>query len=218
MTPDLTRRRLLAAVAAAAAGLSGCTAAPGGADPTGAAGGALSAGGPARRRGRPRRPVGPASGRDVGTGPSGSSPPAEPGPPAAPTPPSAAPTPSASRQAPGAEPSPAPASTTAQPSPSDTEPLGLLVARVTDVPVGGGVVLGGLSLVLTQPVAGQIRGFDSHCTHNGCPVDTVTESTIVCPCHGSRFSVADGSPVAGPAVRSLAPRTLTVRDGGIHLG
>jgi Rieske Fe-S protein len=85
------------------------------------------------------------------------------------------------------------------------------------VPLGGGVILASRSLVVTQPDAGSFRGFDTHCTHAGCPVDRVAEGTIDCPCHSSRFSVADGSPVAGPARRPLEPRRLVVRDGGIYL-
>jgi Rieske Fe-S protein len=36
------------------------------------------------------------------------------------------------------------------------------------------------------------------CTHMGCTVDQAANGTIDCPCHGSQFSVKDGSVVAGP--------------------
>lgn len=87
-----------------------------------------------------------------------------------------------------------------------------------DVPVGGGVVLRPQSVVVTQPQPGVFRGFDMHCTHRGCPVDSVAEGCIRCPCHGSLFSVADGSVVGGPATQPLAGRTLTVHDDGVYLG
>ena len=79
------------------------------------------------------------------------------------------------------------------------------------------MVLPARSLVVTQPTAGDFHGFDAHCTHAGCPVDRVADGTIRCPCHGSEFSLADGSPVAGPARDPLSPRRLVVRRGGIYL-
>ncbi len=52
-------------------------------------------------------------------------------------------------------------------------------------------------------------GYSKICTHAGCPVSQVTD-TINCNCHGSKFSLTDGSVVAGPAERPLAARTVTV--------
>lgn len=109
--------------------------------------------------------------------------------------------------------SPTPSST---PSTTGTpEPPLVLTA---DVPEGGGVVIRPHSVVVTQPEAGTFRGFDMHCTHMGCPVDSVSDGCIRCPCHGSLFAVADGSVVGGPATRALAARTLDVHDGGVYLG
>ena len=61
------------------------------------------------------------------------------------------------------------------------------------------MVLADRGIVLTQPVAGTFKGFSSTCTHQGCAVSQVVGGTINCPCHGSRFAVADGSVTAGPA-------------------
>ena len=68
-----------------------------------------------------------------------------------------------------------------------------------DVPVGGGVVLTSSRVVVTQATAGTFRCFTNRCTHMGCAVDSVTDGTIHCPCHGSLFAIDTGSPVAGPA-------------------
>jgi Rieske Fe-S protein len=45
----------------------------------------------------------------------------------------------------------------------------------------------------------------------------VAAAAFDCPCHGSTFSVADGTPVAGPATRPLAPVRIAVINGKIML-
>lgn len=45
------------------------------------------------------------------------------------------------------------------------------------------------------------------CTHLGCTV-TVTQQEIVCPCHGSRFTL-DGAVLAGPADKPLTKLQVT---------
>ena len=72
------------------------------------------------------------------------------------------------------------------------------------MPVGGGIVLAAQDLVVTQPVAGTFKGFSATCTHQGCKVNEVAGGTINCPCHGSKFAVADGAPTAGPAKQAAA--------------
>jgi nitrite reductase/ring-hydroxylating ferredoxin subunit len=91
------------------------------------------------------------------------------------------------------------------------------VAAVTDVPVGGGVVLAAQDLVVTQPVAGTFKGFSATCTHQGCKVNEVVGGTINCPCHGSRFAVADGVPTAGPASRPLPEKPVAVQGTSVVL-
>jgi Rieske Fe-S protein len=72
------------------------------------------------------------------------------------------------------------------------------------------------SVVVTQPEAGRFRCFSSICTHAGCPV-AAAGTTLRCPCHGSEFSIADGSVLVGPATRSLPPREITVTGGDVRL-
>jgi nitrite reductase/ring-hydroxylating ferredoxin subunit len=73
-----------------------------------------------------------------------------------------------------------------------------LVAKA-DVPVGGGVILASQNVVVTQPAKGTFEGFSATCTHQGCTLASVAAGTINCGCHGSQFSITDGSNVAGPS-------------------
>jgi Rieske Fe-S protein len=83
------------------------------------------------------------------------------------------------------------------------------------VPVGGGTVYADPPVVVTQPEAGTFKAFSSFCTHRGCPVSEVSEGLIQCHCHGSQYSIADGSVVRGPAPDPLVPLDCTVRDGQV---
>lgn len=87
---------------------------------------------------------------------------------------------------------------------------GAVTVATADVPEGGGLVRD--RLVVTQPSAGEFKAFDGTCSHQGCAVSEVTSDAIVCPCHGSEFSIADGSVLKGPATSGLTARTATV-DG-----
>jgi Rieske Fe-S protein len=54
------------------------------------------------------------------------------------------------------------------------------------------------------------------CTHAGCKVGAQDKDHIMsCPCHGSAFNVADGSPTKGPAKKPLAGIKLEVKDGAV---
>jgi Rieske Fe-S protein len=115
---------------------------------------------------------------------------------------------------PAPAPAPAPAPGQPGPAPAGTAPA---LAAVTDVPVGGGVVLAAQGLVVTQPQAGTFKAFSATCTHQGCSVNEVKDGTINCPCHGSRFAVADGSPTAGPAKKPLPETAVTVQGSSVIL-
>ncbi len=91
------------------------------------------------------------------------------------------------------------------------------VVHATDVPVGGGVILAEQDTVITQPQPGQFRAFSATCTHLGCQVERVSDGTIRCPCHGSQYSVTDGSVVHGPAPKPLPAKTVTLTDGTLTI-
>ena len=90
-----------------------------------------------------------------------------------------------------------------------------VLASTSDVPVGGGTILTDKRIVITQPHAGPFDAFTAVCTHEGCIVTTVSGGTINCPCHGSKFSIDNGSVVNGPATRPLAPISIKVQGTSI---
>ena len=86
-----------------------------------------------------------------------------------------------------------------------------------DVPVGGGTILKDQKVVVTQPAKGDFKAFTAVCTHKGCTVAKVEDGLIMCPCHGSRFSIEDGSRKAGPAQAALASKKVTVEGDQISV-
>jgi Rieske Fe-S protein len=121
---------------------------------------------------------------------------------------------------PGAAPSsaaPRPAESSAAPSGSagGEQPAGTSVPKAS-VPEAGGVVVKE-KYVVTQPSAGKFKAFSAICTHKGCPVTKVENKEIQCPCHGSRFSIEDGSPVGGPAEEALPDIGFTESGDNIVL-
>ena len=91
------------------------------------------------------------------------------------------------------------------------------LASTREIPVGGGKVFSAEKVVITQPSAGKFRAFSAVCTHQQCLVDRVANGTIDCPCHGSEFSVKNGSVVSGPAPSPLPEKSITVAGGKITL-
>ena len=87
-------------------------------------------------------------------------------------------------------------------------------ARTSDIPVGGGKTFPEQKVVVTQPTAGTYKGFSATCTHTGCLVDAVADRQIICPCHGSRFGIADGNVEQGPALLPLPKQAITVDASG----
>lgn len=89
------------------------------------------------------------------------------------------------------------------------------ITKTADVPVGSAVIVD--DVVVTQPTAGDFKGFSSVCPHAGCKVAEVVDAVIKCPCHGSEFSL-DGSVVKGPATKPLATTAISVQGDSIVAG
>ena len=95
---------------------------------------------------------------------------------------------------------------------------GISLMGITDVPVGGCAVNADLKIVVSQPVEGDFKAFSAVCTHQGCLVDSSADGEIPCKCHGSRFSLTDGSVLTGPATEALAQVGISVVDGVVTAG
>ncbi|NEB85233.1 Rieske (2Fe-2S) protein [Streptomyces anulatus] len=94
---------------------------------------------------------------------------------------------------------------------------GVELARTEDIPVGGGTAFKERKVVVTQPEEGEFRAFSAVCTHASCLVSTVSDGTINCPCHGSKYSITDAAVEAGPAPRPLPAERISVSGGAIRL-
>ncbi|MEV3854562.1 Rieske (2Fe-2S) protein [Streptomyces sp. NPDC050095] len=92
------------------------------------------------------------------------------------------------------------------------------LAKTSDIPVGGGKIFADKKVVVTQPTQGDFKAFSAVCTHQGCTVSSVSDGTINCPCHGSKYRIADASVADGPAPRALAPQAIKVTGNSISLG
>jgi Rieske Fe-S protein len=113
---------------------------------------------------------------------------------------------------------PAPSADEAEPSEEESaDDESDELASTSDIPVGGGAVFADDDVVVTQPTAGEFKAFSATCTHQGCKVNAVTDGQIVCPCHGSKFAVADGSVTSGPAKTPLPEKSVTVDGESIVL-
>lgn len=84
------------------------------------------------------------------------------------------------------------------------------------IPVG---VRHGEEFVMLVRSGDRLFALDDTCSHEECPLSdgAVTDTEIVCPCHGSVFDLRSGEALTGPALASV--RTFAVRevDGGVEV-
>jgi nitrite reductase/ring-hydroxylating ferredoxin subunit/uncharacterized membrane protein len=90
----------------------------------------------------------------------------------------------------------------------------------SDVPATGigQLTADGIPLLVTRR-SGEIVAMLARCTHRGGPLSDgeVSGDCVVCPWHGSRFSLADGSVRGGPASRPQPTLQTRVRDGRVEV-
>jgi nitrite reductase/ring-hydroxylating ferredoxin subunit len=91
------------------------------------------------------------------------------------------------------------------------------LAKTGDIPVGGGTIFKDEKIVVTQPTEGEFKAFSNICTHQQCPVANVSDGTINCTCHGSKFKITDGSVANPPATKPLAEKQIKVTGDSITL-
>lgn len=90
-------------------------------------------------------------------------------------------------------------------------------AKTTEIEVGSGKIYPKEKVVVTQPTMGTYKAFSAECTHQGCVVSQITSKGINCGCHGSQFSLSDGSVQRPPAEKPLAEKKITVSGTDISL-
>lgn len=102
-------------------------------------------------------------------------------------------------------------------APSGGTASGTTLAKLADVPVGGGVVVDGPSgkVVLTRPSDKEVVAMSAVCPHQGVIVQPPKGDTITCPGHGSVFATADGSVKKGPATKGLAKIPVKVSGDSV---
>ena len=98
-----------------------------------------------------------------------------------------------------------------------TQPTAGPLTSTADVPLGGGVIFPDQQVVVTQPDEGEFKCFTAVCTHLGCIVSSVQAGGIRCECHGSAFSIEDGSAVNPPATEALTEFEITVEGDEISI-
>ncbi|MEV6947546.1 Rieske (2Fe-2S) protein [Streptomyces sp. NPDC051172] len=91
------------------------------------------------------------------------------------------------------------------------------LAKTSEIPVGGGKIFKDQKVVVTQPKKDEFKAFSAICTHQGCTVGTISNGTIDCPCHGSKYRIADGSVAGGPAPKPLPAEQIKVEGNSIRL-
>ncbi|MFI8998323.1 Rieske (2Fe-2S) protein [Streptomyces sp. NPDC053542] len=86
------------------------------------------------------------------------------------------------------------------------------------IPVGGAKLYPEEKLVVSQPAKGEFKCFSSVCTHAGAVLNKLDKEVATCPLHGSRFDVATGKPVHGPATSPLEEIPVKVKGGKLIAG
>lgn len=115
-----------------------------------------------------------------------------------------------------AETTPPSATVDQSPEPATGE---ILLGLASEVMVGSGqkfMIDDTLTVLVTQPKAGDYRGFSATCTHSGCIVTGVRDGEIACGCHGARFDVESGAVLAGPARTALGRIPIELRGEELY--
>jgi Rieske Fe-S protein len=70
-------------------------------------------------------------------------------------------------------------------------------------------------LIVFRTEEGELRAFDSKCTHAGCNV-TFQVDKIFCHCHGGTYDL-NGKNIAGPPPRPLTRLGVVEEDGALYV-
>ena len=105
-------------------------------------------------------------------------------------------------------------------SEEELEQTFLPAGRVTEVEDGGPrrINVDGVP-VLVARANGQLYAVADTCTHLACSLaeGTIAGDAVICDCHGSKFSLNDGSVLQGPATAPLATYDVRTQDGRLEV-
>ena len=85
-------------------------------------------------------------------------------------------------------------------------PRGKAISIAGDIPAGISFQQG---IILIRE-GESLKAFEARCTHLGCSINKSEGESLVCRCHGSRFS-KDGNAISGPAIEPL--KALEISKG-----
>ncbi len=93
------------------------------------------------------------------------------------------------------------------------------LAKLSDVPVGGGLIVttGPSQVLLVRTGETEVKAYDPRCTHQRFTVDPPRNGVITCQNHGSQFQASDGSVTKGPATSPLASIAVKIDGDSIVL-
>ena len=94
---------------------------------------------------------------------------------------------------------------------------GVVLLTLNALQVGQGQVVttsDGVQVAVVRTGEQEVRAFSAICTHQGCTV-RAQEEDLYCPCHGSEFSLTDGSVIHGPAQDPLPEIPVSLENGNV---
>ncbi|MFC0472196.1 ubiquinol-cytochrome c reductase iron-sulfur subunit [Halalkalibacter kiskunsagensis] len=95
------------------------------------------------------------------------------------------------------------------------------IAKLDSVPKGSSITFNYPTendpALLVHTKAGELKAYNSACTHLMCPVFYEQESEVLlCPCHQGYFDLNNGHPIAGPPQRELPLIDIEVQNGTVY--
>ncbi|WP_405454475.1 Rieske (2Fe-2S) protein [Streptomyces achromogenes] len=92
------------------------------------------------------------------------------------------------------------------------------LGKESEVAKGGAKLYRDHNVVVSRGQDGGLKAYSTICTHAGCPINKLEGTTLICPCHGSRFDAVTGKVVAAPATEPLTELAVKATDGRIVAG
>ncbi|MCS0603295.1 Rieske (2Fe-2S) protein [Streptomyces sp. LP11] len=88
----------------------------------------------------------------------------------------------------------------------------------SEVAKGGAKLYREQNVVVSRGEDGALKAYGTICTHAGCAINKLEDTTLICPCHGSRFDAMTGKVVQSPATAPLPALSVKTDKGRIVAG